>query len=98
MLPRVKTIYTQIFSHFEGHYFFLLLATFLAFRPIVGRPEAYVKIMPLGALTPQLRLRWTELSWSVGAECGKKTKGHFSDEVFSPAKLFTLFDSFFYPL
>ena len=38
---------------------------------------------------------WTELSWSVGAECGKKTKGHFSDEVFSPAKLFTLFDPFF---
>ena len=60
-----------------------------------GRQNGYVKIMPLGALTPQqLRLRWTELSWSVGAECGKKTKGHFLDKVFSPAKLFTLFDPF----
>ena len=37
-----------------------------------GRPDGYVKIMPLVAPTPQLRLRWTELSWSVGAECGKK--------------------------
>ena len=35
-----------------------------------GRPDGYVKIMPLVAPTPQLRLRWTELSWSVGAECG----------------------------
>ena len=60
-----------------------------------GRPDGYVKIMPLVAPTPQLRLRWTELSWSVGAECGKKTKGHFLDKVFSPAKLFTLFDPFF---
>ena len=32
--------------------------------------DGYVKIMPLVAPTPQLRLRWTELSWSVGAECG----------------------------
>ena len=38
-----------------------------------GRPDGYVKIMPLVAPTPQLRLRWTELSWSVGAECGNKT-------------------------
>ena len=37
-----------------------------------GRPDRYVKIMPLVAPTPQLRLRWTELSWSVGAECGNK--------------------------
>ena len=29
-----------------------------------------MKIMPLVAPTPQLKLRWTELSWSVGAECG----------------------------
>ena len=37
---------------------------------MVGRTEGYVKIMPLVAPTPQLKLRWTELSWSVGAECG----------------------------
>ena len=37
-----------------------------------GRTDGYVKIMPLVAPTPQLRLRWTELSWSVGAECGNK--------------------------
>ena len=69
------------------------LSSSLKFRG--GRPDGYVKIMPLVAPTPQLRLRWTELSWSVGAECGKKTKGHFLDKVFSPAKLFTLFDPFF---
>ena len=40
------------------------------FRWTAGRPDGYVKIMPLVAPTPQLRLRWTELSWSVGAECG----------------------------
>ena len=34
------------------------------------RPNGDVKIMPLVAPTPQLRLRWTKLSWSVGAECG----------------------------
>ena len=34
------------------------------------RSDGYVKIMPLVAPTPQLRLRWTELSWSVEAECG----------------------------
>ena len=33
--------------------------------------DGYVKIRPLVAPTPQLRLRWTELSWSGGAECGK---------------------------
>ena len=37
-----------------------------------GRTDGYVKIMPLVAPTPQLRLRWTELSWSVGAECGNR--------------------------
>ena len=41
-------------------------------RWTAGQPDGYVKIMPLVAPTPQLRLRWTELSWSVGAECGKK--------------------------
>ena len=35
-----------------------------------GRTDGYVKIMPLVAPTPQLKLRWTDLSWSVGAECG----------------------------
>ena len=39
------------------------------------QPEGYVKIMPLAASTPQLRLRWTELSWSVGVECGNNEKG-----------------------
>ena len=33
-----------------------------------------MKIMPLVAPTPQLRLRWTELSWSVRAERGKNSK------------------------
>ena len=36
-----------------------------------GLTDGYVKIMPLVAPTPQLKLRWTVLSWSVGAECGK---------------------------
>ena len=40
----------------------------------VGRPDGYVKIMPLVAQTPQLKLRWTELSWSVGPECGNYRK------------------------
>ena len=35
-----------------------------------GRTDRYVKIMPLVAPTPPLKLKWTELSWSVGAECG----------------------------
>ena len=37
-----------------------------------GRPDGYVKIMPLVAPTPQLKLRWTELSWSVVAEGGNE--------------------------
>ena len=43
-----------------------------------GRPDGYVKIMPLVAPTPQLRLRWTELSWSVGAECGNNNNNNNS--------------------
>ena len=38
-----------------------------------GRPDGSVKIMPLVAPTHQLTLSWSELSWSVGADCGKKT-------------------------
>ena len=37
-----------------------------------GRTDGYVKIMPLVAPTHQLRLRWSELSWSVRAECANK--------------------------
>ena len=40
-----------------------------------------MKIMPLVAQTPQLRLRWTELSWSVGAECGNMhSRGLWEDK------------------
>ena len=36
------------------------------------RTEGYMKIMPLEAPTPRLKLRWSELSWLVGAECANK--------------------------
>ena len=32
-----------------------------------------MKIMPLVAPTSQLMLRWTDLSWSVGAKCGNSS-------------------------
>ena len=35
-----------------------------------GRTDVYVKIMQLVAPTSQLMLRLTDLSWSVGDECG----------------------------
>ena len=39
-----------------------------------GETDGYMKIMPIVVATPQPRLRWTELSWSVGAECGNKVQ------------------------
>ena len=46
-----------------------------------GRTDGYVKIMPLVAPTPQLRMRWTELSWSVAAECGNIHYGTLKWEI-----------------
>ena len=50
-----------------------------------GRTDGYMKIMPLVAPTPQLKLKWTDLSWSVGAECGnhevKSQTGKLNDNT-----------------